>query len=217
MPHPVCFLGATKAFDRVDYAVLFQKLLSRNVPGYIVIFLWNWCNKHYARILWAGILSDSFNICNDVRQGRILSPFLFAIYIDQLSSPAGCWCWLSFRQLDCDFYLQTIWLSLLPLPKVYKSYWTFTVILQIHTDSFWMYPNRSVWLYILKVVLLPRESSFVFVRIAVYRQLCIFTGSIARSASRRYLIYSEADFEVFRPAGRHVTPMGVKFCMEEGT
>jgi len=28
-----------------------------------------------------------------------------------------------------------------------------------------------------------------------------FTGSIARSASRRYLIYSEADFEVFRPAG----------------
>jgi len=85
MPHPVCFLGVTKAFDRVDYAVLFQKLLSRNVPGYIVIFLWNWCNKHYARILWAGILSDSFNICNDVRQGRILSPFLFAIYIDQLS------------------------------------------------------------------------------------------------------------------------------------
>jgi len=29
----------------------------------------------------------------------------------------------------------------------------------------------------------------------------MFTGSIARSASRRYLIYSEADFDVFRPAG----------------
>jgi len=29
----------------------------------------------------------------------------------------------------------------------------------------------------------------------------LVTGSIARSASRRYLIYSEADFEVFRPAG----------------
>jgi len=28
-----------------------------------------------------------------------------------------------------------------------------------------------------------------------------FTGSIARSATRRYLIYSEADFEVFRSAG----------------
>ena len=29
----------------------------------------------------------------------------------------------------------------------------------------------------------------------------LVTGSIARSASRLYLIYSEADFEVFRPAG----------------
>jgi len=28
-----------------------------------------------------------------------------------------------------------------------------------------------------------------------------FTGSIARSATSRYLIYSEADFEVFRPTG----------------
>jgi len=25
------------------------------------------------------------------------------------------------------------------------------------------------------------------------------------------LIYSEADFEVFSPQGRHVAPMGVKF------
>jgi len=33
----------------------------------------------------------------------------------------------------------------------------------------------------------------------------------------RYLVYSEADFEVFGPQGRHVAPMGVKFGMEEGT
>ena len=34
-----------------------------------------------------------------------------------------------------------------------------------------------------------------------HAQSSIFTGSIARSASRRYLINSEADFEFFRPAG----------------
>ena len=43
-----------------------------------------------------------------------------------------------------------------------------------------------------------------------YRALTVFlydvktrviTGSIARSPTRRYLIYSEADFEGFRPTG----------------
>jgi len=29
----------------------------------------------------------------------------------------------------------------------------------------------------------------------------IFTGSIERSENRRYLVYTEADFEVFRTAG----------------
>jgi len=40
-----------------------------------------------------------------------------------------------------------------------------------------------------------------------------------RSASRRYLVYSEADFEVFHPTGarRYVAQMGVKFRKEEGT
>jgi len=42
-------------------------------------------------------------------------------------------------------------------------------------------------------------------------------GSIARSASRRYLVYSEADFEVFRPAGATRCTDGVKFGTEEGT
>ena len=41
-------------------------------------------------------------------------------------------------------------------------------------------------------------------------------GSIARSATRRYLIYSEVDFEVFAPHGRHVAPIWMKFGMEEG-
>ena len=47
--------------------------------------------------------------------------------------------------------------------------------------------------------------------------MCLFTGSIARSASRRYLIYSEADFQAFRPAWATRCTDGVKFGMEEGT
>ena len=36
----------------------------------------------------------------------------------------------------------------------------------------------------------------------------IFTGSIAHSAIRLYLSYSEADFEVIRPKRQHIAPMG---------
>ena len=45
----------------------------------------------------------------------------------------------------------------------------------------------------------------------------VFTGSIASSAKRRHLSYSEADFEVFVPQTRHVAPIRVKFGQKEGT
>jgi len=32
----VCFLDASKASDRVDYSILFRKLITRKVPAYIL-------------------------------------------------------------------------------------------------------------------------------------------------------------------------------------
>jgi len=42
----------------------------------------------------------------------------------------------------------------------------------------------------------------------------LLPGSIVRSAKRRYLSNSEADFEVFHPAGAHVAPMGMKLSID---
>jgi len=42
----------------------------------------------------------------------------------------------------------------------------------------------------------------------------LITGSIARSASRRYLIYSEAIWRFFVQQRRHVAPIWVKFGIE---
>ena len=36
-------------------------------------------------IRWGGTDSTSFNVSNSIRQGSILSPYLFKIYIDYLS------------------------------------------------------------------------------------------------------------------------------------
>jgi len=51
-----------------------------------------------------------------------------------------------------------------------------------------------------------------------HRNVAIFTGSIARSAKRRYLSYSyDIYFRFFAPQGKHVAPMKVKFGMEKWT
>jgi len=48
--------------------------------------------------------------------------------------------------------------------------------------------------------------------------MIIFTGSITRSTTRRYLSYSKADFKFFfAPHRRRVALMGEKFGKEEGT
>ena len=48
------------------------------------------------RVRWGSQLSQFFGVSNGVRQGGILSPYLFAVYIEQLSKdlnrvPAGCY------------------------------------------------------------------------------------------------------------------------------
>ena len=80
-----CFLDASKAFDRVDHGLLFQKLEKRGLPPPIINFLLSWYRKQTVRVQWSyNCLSSSFSISNGVRQGGVLSPYLFAVYLDSL-------------------------------------------------------------------------------------------------------------------------------------
>ena len=90
------FLDASKLFDRVSHELLFKKLLLRGVPPCFIRLLRYWYCQQQMRVRWESQLSQSFGVSNGVRQGEILSPYLFAVYIDQLSKdlncvPAGCY------------------------------------------------------------------------------------------------------------------------------
>ena len=81
----VAFLDASKAFDKISHWTLFRKLIDRGVPLYLVIILCYWYQKQEMTVRWGVCISDSFKVTNGVRQGGILSPQLFNIYIDGLS------------------------------------------------------------------------------------------------------------------------------------
>ena len=79
------FLDASKAFDRVNHKLLFKKLSNRNVPACFVRLLTYWYSTQCMKVRWGNVSSSAFTVSNGVRQGGVLSPYLFSLYMDDLS------------------------------------------------------------------------------------------------------------------------------------
>ena len=80
----VNFLDYEKAFDSIDRATLWKILRHHGIPQKLVNLVESMYEGTSCRIVHDGQLTDSFDIKTGVRQGCLLSPFLFILAIDWL-------------------------------------------------------------------------------------------------------------------------------------
>ena len=83
-PVYMCSLDAEKAFDSCNWDLLFNKLIERGTPLRVVNILSCLYKNGTSNVSYNGKLSESFCLSQGVRQGSILSPYLYNIYTELL-------------------------------------------------------------------------------------------------------------------------------------
>ena len=76
------FVDYEKAFDTLDRDTLWKLLQHYGIPDKLISLIRNSYEDMTCRVVHAGQLTDSFMVKTGVRQGCLLSPFLFLLAID---------------------------------------------------------------------------------------------------------------------------------------
>ena len=73
-----------QAFDRLNHLKLGNIMLDRNIPPDLVLIIMHYLHNTLARIRWNQSTGNYFSVERGVRQGGVLSPFLFNLYLDNV-------------------------------------------------------------------------------------------------------------------------------------
>jgi len=80
----VCAIDLSKAYDRMNKFALYKALMERKLPIELLTILEDWLNFSETCVKWGDKISGFFKLLSGIRQGGVLSPVLFAIFIDIL-------------------------------------------------------------------------------------------------------------------------------------
>jgi hypothetical protein len=96
-------LDCSKAFDKCEFVHLFRKLLDRKLPSVVVRMLIYIYTEQEAWVRWGSEKSSTFRITNGTRQGSVLSPALFCVYLDDLIK--------ELRKLGLGCHMAGLWIG----------------------------------------------------------------------------------------------------------
>ena len=103
----VAFLDCSKAFDTVSHYGIFLKLMKRGVPlCFLNIIIFLYLNMK-SRCQWRGTFSEYFDVLTGTKQGGVISPRIFTLYMDDLIDrlkKRGIGCHLIDLFVACLFY-----------------------------------------------------------------------------------------------------------------
>jgi hypothetical protein len=80
----ICAIDLTKAFDKVDHYALFITLMKRHIPVNLLDILVHWFKNSLSCVKWNSMFSSFFKLEAGVRQGSVLAPYLFTIFLDDI-------------------------------------------------------------------------------------------------------------------------------------
>ena len=107
----LAFLDCSKAFDRISHWGLFIKLINCKVPlCFLLSVMFLYLNMS-CTVKWNGYLSSAFDIPTGTKQGGILSPDFFALYMNDLIEilkKSGLGCYLIKVCIACIFFADDI-------------------------------------------------------------------------------------------------------------